>query len=162
MNLIILTPVRTIRELAVQRVQLKEHLSANRNMTSGSYFRLMGLAGIEAMCTVPLGSFIIYLNASNGIQPWVSWSYIHNNFSVVDQIPSVVWHQDRLSVTGIELTRYLTVFCAFVFFAFFGFAEEARRNYRNVYTSFAKKVGLLTGTESSRAWTGTGFVVLPA
>jgi len=56
--------------------------------------------------------------------------------------------------------HYFTVFCAFVFFVFFGFADEARRNYRIVYISFAKKIGLLTGTDSSRTWTGTGFVVL--
>ena len=150
MNLILLSPVHTIRELAVQRAQLKEHPFANRNMSSGSYLRLMCLAGIEVVYTVPLGSFIIYLNTSNGIQPWVSWSNIHYDFSYVDQIPSVVWHQDQPMVTGIELTRYLTVFCAFVFFAFFGFADEARRNYRIVYISFAKKIGLLTGTDSSR------------
>jgi pheromone a factor receptor len=36
--------------------------------------------------------------------------------------------------------------CAFVFFAFFGFAEEARQNYRRVFTSLAGRVGYLTSS----------------
>ena len=153
--------VRTIRELSIRRAQFKELLSANRNMSSGRYFRLMGLAGVEVMFTIPMGAFSIYLNASGPpINRWVSWANTHYDFSRVDQIPSVVWHQNQLTVAGIELTRYAVVFCAFLFFAFFGFADEARRNYRLAYTSFAKKVRLSTGTDSTGTWTGTGFVIL--
>ncbi|KIM66574.1 hypothetical protein SCLCIDRAFT_1211339 [Scleroderma citrinum Foug A] len=149
--------IRTIRELSIRRAQFKELLSANRNMTSGRYFRLMVLAGVEVMFTVPLGAFSIYLNASGApVNRWVSWANTHYDFSRVEQIPSVVWHQNQLTVAGIELTRYVVVFCAFVFFALFGFADEARRNYRLAYTSFAKKVGLSTGTDSSATWSGTG------
>ncbi|KAL4070140.1 pheromone A receptor-domain-containing protein [Scleroderma yunnanense] len=149
--------IRTIRELAVRRAQFEELLSANRNMTSSRYFRLMGLAGIEVLCTLPLGAYAIYLNSSAAqIQPWISWSNTHYDFSLVGQYPSVVWHSDQLNVISIELSRYVVVFCAFVFFGFFGFADEARRNYRLAYTSFAKKVGLTTATDSPGTWTGTG------
>jgi len=132
-------------------------------MTSGRYFRLMGLAGVEVMLTVPLGAFSIYLNASGApVNRWVSWSNTHYDFSRVEQFPSVIWRQDQLTEGSIELTRYVVVFCAFLFFALFGFADEARRNYRLAYTSFAKKVGLSTVTDSSGTWPGTGFVVLLA
>jgi hypothetical protein len=42
--------------------------------------------------------------------------------------------------------RWLLVACSFVFFAFFGFGDEAGRHYRLVYTSLASRIGLSTST----------------
>ncbi|KAI6016733.1 pheromone A receptor-domain-containing protein [Pisolithus marmoratus] len=146
----------TIRELALRRAQFKELLSANRNMSSSRYFRLMGLAAIEVLGTIPIGAYIIYLNVTiSPIQPWISWVDTHYDFSRVAQYPSVVWHADHQTAVSLQMSRYLFVACAFIFFSFFGFADEARRNYRLAYTSFAKKVGISTGTMSSGTW-GTG------
>jgi len=118
----------------------------------------MGLAGIEVLCTVPLASFVIYLNLTvNSVQAYVSWDYAHADFSFVDQIPSVVWKADQMGVVSIELSRWFTILCAVVFFAFFGFADEARRNYQLVFVSVAKRVGLSTGFVSdSGTWTANG------
>ncbi|KAH7882760.1 pheromone A receptor-domain-containing protein [Phlebopus sp. FC_14] len=150
--------VMTIRELAIRRAQFKELLSANKNLSSGRYFRLMGLAGIEVLCTVPLGAYSIYLNSTaEPIQRWISWSNTHYDFSRVGQYPSVVWHENQLTVISIQLSRYFIIICALIFFAFFGFADEAKRNYRLAYESVAKRVGLSTGTISTTgSWTANG------
>ncbi|KAI6041179.1 STE3-domain-containing protein [Pisolithus marmoratus] len=152
----------TIRELALRRAQFKELLSANRNMSSSRYFRLMGLAAIEVLGTIPIGAYIIYLNVTiSPIQSWISWANTHYDFSRVAQYPSVVWHVNHQMAVSLQMSRYLFVACAFIFifFSFFGFADEARRNYRLAYTSFAKKVGISTGTMSGGTW-GTGYVLL--
>ncbi|KAI6007087.1 pheromone A receptor-domain-containing protein [Pisolithus albus] len=150
----------TIRELALRRAQFKELLSANRNMSSSRYFRLMGLAGIEVLCTIPLGAYTVYLNVTvSPIQPWISWANTHYDFSRVAQYPYVVWTENYQMAVSLQLSRYLIVACAFIFFAFFGFADEARRNYRMAYTSIAKKVGMTTGMVTSGTW-GTGYVSL--
>ncbi|KAI6143277.1 STE3-domain-containing protein [Pisolithus tinctorius] len=146
----------TIRELALRRAQFKELLSANRNMSSSRYFRLMGLAGIEVLGTIPIGAYTIYLNVTvEPIQPWISWANTHYDFSRVAQYPSVVWQAESSMAVSLQMSRWLYVACAFVFFGFFGFADEARRNYRLAYTSIAKKVGISTGMLSSGTW-GTG------
>ncbi|KAG9310932.1 STE3-domain-containing protein [Chiua virens] len=143
----------TIRELAIRRAQFKEFLSANRSLSSSRYFRLMGLAGVEMLFTVPLGCWSIYINLTTStVEPYVNWDSAHANFGTIEQVPSVVWKQDSLSVASIETSRYGAVFCALLFFVFFGFADEARKNYRLAYTSVAKRVGL--STESFSA-TGT-------
>ncbi|KAF8553269.1 STE3-domain-containing protein [Imleria badia] len=149
---------RTIRELAVRRAQFKEFLSTNRNLSSSRYFRLMGLAGIEILCTVPLASFGIYLNlATTPVQPYVNWANAHNELSVIFQVPSEMWRATTVSTVSSELSRWLVVVCAVVFFAFFGFADEARRNYRLAYASVAKRVGLSTGSISATGtWTANG------
>jgi pheromone a factor receptor len=122
----------------------------------------MGLAGIEVLCTVPLACYSIYLNLTSvPLQAYVSWDYAHANFGLIDQIPSVAWQADPVEVLSIELSRWFIVICAVVFFAFFGFADEARRNYRLALVSVAKRVGLSTGSISdSGTWTVNGYVTL--
>ncbi|KAG1763918.1 pheromone A receptor-domain-containing protein [Suillus occidentalis] len=150
--------VRTIIELAQRRAQFMEFLCVNKNLSSSRYFRLMGLAGIEMLCTIPLGIYVIYLNATaQPISPWISWADTHLDFSRIEQIPSVFWRTSNPTVLSLELSRWLLVVCAFVFFAFFGFADEARKNYRLAYVSVAKRVGLSTaGTVSSGGSWSTG------
>ncbi|KAH7924993.1 STE3-domain-containing protein [Leucogyrophana mollusca] len=149
--------ILTIRALAQRRSEFKELLSANKNLNSGRYFRLMGLAGIEVCCTLPLGAYSIYLNASaEEIQRWVSWENTHYDFSRVGQYPSIIWRMNSLTVLSLELSRWLVVVCAFIFFGFFGFADEAKKNYRLAYFSVAKTVGLSTGNMTSGLWSSTG------
>jgi len=139
--------VLTVRELAIRRAQFLELLSANRNLSSGRYFRLMGLASIEVLCTVPLGAYSIYLNVTTEpIEPWISWENVHVDFSHVNQVPSIIWRQTPEAVTSLELSRWSVVICAFIFFGFFGFADEAKKHYRLAYTSAAKRLGLSTGS----------------
>ena len=47
---------------------------------------------------------------------------------------------------GLEVFRWSLVLCAFVFFALFGFADEARQHYRLVYTTLASRIGYSTFT----------------
>jgi pheromone a factor receptor len=138
-----------------------EFLCVNKNLSSSRYFRLMGLAGIEMLCTIPLGIYVIYLNATaQPVFPWISWADTHSDFSRVEQIASVFWRMDNPTVLSLELSRWLLVVCAFIFFAFFGFADEARKNYRLAYVSVAKRVGLSTaGTVSTGGSWSTGYVV---
>jgi pheromone a factor receptor len=148
----------TIRELAVRRAQFKEFLSANKNLSSSRYLRLMGLAGIEIITTVPVASYFMYSNiAGSPVAPYVSWANVHSNFYDIQTVPAVVWRSTPTLALGFEISRYFIVFCALVFFAFFGFADEARRNYRLAYMSVAKRVGVSTGSISATGtWTANG------
>jgi pheromone a factor receptor len=132
--------------------QFNELLSGHRNLTHNRYIRLMFLAGIEMACTIPLGSWVIAVNVMAGVFPWLGWADTHYGFSRVDKIPAIIWRNDPASNSGLEFTRWSVVVCAMVFFAFFGFADEARKNYRSAVESVAKKVGYstftLTGTRS--------------
>ncbi|KAH7911860.1 pheromone A receptor-domain-containing protein [Hygrophoropsis aurantiaca] len=149
--------ILTIRALAQRRSEFKELLSANKNLNSGRYFRLMAVAGIEVCCTLPLGAYSIYLNAAaQPIQRWVSWENTHYDFSRVGQYPALIWRSSSLTVLSLELSRWLVILCAFIFFGFFGFADEAKKNYRLAYFSVAKKVGLSTGSMSSGIFSSTG------
>jgi len=141
--------ILSIKAFNQSRTQIKEILSSNSNLSASRYFRLMALAGVEILCTVPLASYDLYLNVKAGITPWVSWDNVHFGFSRVDQTASIVWRSDPILNSSLEITRWAIVICAFIFFGFFGFADEAKKNYRGALDSVAKRMGYTrTGTAS--------------
>jgi len=124
----------------------------------------MALATIELVCTIPFATYFIIINASGGqVFPYKGWADLHFHWSFVGQFPAELWRLDRKAEIALELTRWLVVVCAFVFFAFFGFADEARRQYRRACTAvfqnrfvrklvparFAKKSGAAKLPQSS-------------
>ncbi len=117
-----------------RRAQFNAYLTSNTSLTANRYFRLMGIASLEIICTIPISAYGLYLNVMAGpVYPWISWEDTHFNYSKVNQYPAVLWRTDRNAVISFELSRWLAPFCAFVFFAFFGFAQEARANYYKAF-----------------------------
>jgi len=148
--------ILTLRAFSKRRSRFKELLAANNNLNSNRYFRLMALAGVDLSCTIPMSAYAIAQNISGHIQPWRSWEDTHLHFSRVGLYPALFWRNDRHVRDSIELSRWSTVVCAFIFFALFGFADEARKNYRIAYESFARRVGYSTGSMGSGATSSTG------
>ena len=110
----------------------------------------MALAATEVVFTTPQAIFLIWLNATaTPVGPWRGWADTHFAFSRVEQFPAVVWHQNHLLAVSFEFSRWVTVLCALVFFAFFGFADEARKNYRKAFWWLAKPFGFRPSTIQS-------------
>jgi pheromone a factor receptor len=114
------------------------------------HFRLMALASSELLLGIPWSVYAcLYLNiAIYHIEPYKSWDNVHARFSAVGQFPAFEWKQNSITVVSVELTRWATIVCAFIFFGLFGFAGEARKNYRIAINSIAKKVGYTTFASS--------------
>jgi pheromone a factor receptor len=119
-------------------------MSSNRNLNRSRYFRLMALASINILGITPLAIYWLVYNATNGVKPWVSWADTHSFYSRIPQIAAFQWKSNHAVVVGLEGYRWSLVACAVEFFAFFGFADEARHYYRLVYTSFATRIGIST------------------
>jgi pheromone a factor receptor len=148
----------TIIAFYKNRSQCLALLSNDGNASSGRFIRLMCLASADVLFVIPLGLLHIGLQTrANPVYPWISWEYIHIYYSHVDQFPAVIWRSNPLIVMGLESSRWTVVFCAFVFFGFFGFADEARRHYRLGFQFVAKRVGMSTGSSGSGD-TSRGFL----
>jgi pheromone a factor receptor len=119
-------------------------MSSTPGLSRGRYIRLMSISAVEILGTIPLGTFYIVHNSKLGVTQWRGWTYTHANYSAVYQIPASIWKNNPNSVLVLELYRWSLVLCAFLFFAFFGFANEARQNYRRLYTSIAGRIGYST------------------
>ena len=125
----------TLWSFLQRQAQFSKFISSNSSLTMSRYFRLMALAGVELLFTTPLSVFLMVLNATaQPLDPWVSWDDTHSNFGRVRLIPAVVWSMNRWLAVGIQVNRWSGPFCAFLFFSFFGFAAEARKNYRTAFS----------------------------
>jgi hypothetical protein len=140
--------VLTLRAFLKRRAEFNQFLASNSSLTVNRYFRLMGLATTEILLNTPVSVYGIYLNiVDNPIQPWKGWADAHFNYSAVDLIPAFEWRSTFTSEISLELSRWSLVFCAFLFFGFFGFADEARKRYRLAFWAVAKPFGFTPSTK---------------
>ncbi|EGN92607.1 hypothetical protein SERLA73DRAFT_79423 [Serpula lacrymans var. lacrymans S7.3] len=132
----------TLRAFYKRRLQFSEFITSSTSLNVSRYLRLMMLAVIEMMCTIPIGIYSMYIS-TQGVQlfPYISWANVHYQFSYVEQVPSVIWQSDPSYLVSVELTHWLFPICAILFFALFGFAGEAQKNYRAVFFWTANRVG---------------------
>ncbi|KAF8468710.1 pheromone receptor [Russula ochroleuca] len=138
--------VRSIYTFYKRQRQFSQIMVHSQGLKRGRYLRLMALSGTEIIGTIPLGTYFIVNNAKGGVTPWQGWAYTHSHYSDVVQVPSSVWKNNPSTSGGMETFRWSLVACAFIFFAFFGFADEARQHYRRAYTSIASRIGFSTFT----------------
>ncbi|KAJ3832839.1 pheromone receptor [Lentinula raphanica] len=143
--------VLSLYAFAQRRLEFAQFMSTNKTLSFGRYFRLMALAMTEMICTVPLTILLIWLSATQSpVQPWISLANTHLDYSRVDQYPSVIYNANPLFVLGILFTRWASVACALIFFAFFGFAEEARRHYVLWYRAILRFAGIKSSETTNR------------
>nr|UWI70536.1 pheromone receptor B2 [Pleurotus eryngii] len=150
--------ILTLRAFMIRRVQFKQFLSRSGSLTANRYFRLMALATIELSLNTPISAYGVYLTAtSSPIQPWRGLADAHFDWYTIDTFPAVLWRGNRTVVTSLELTRWSIVLCGLIFFAFFGFAEEARKQYRLAYQSVTGKLAFLLPKPPANSLTKLGY-----
>ncbi|THU83841.1 STE3-like pheromone receptor [Dendrothele bispora CBS 962.96] len=132
----------TLRSFYMRRLQFNQLTRANSALNPSRYFRLMLLAIIDILCTIPLGVYTIYTSLHGlPLAPWISWDDTHFDFGRIVQYPTLIWRNTPGLSSAIEVNRWLPVACAFAFFIIFGFAEEARKSYRRAFLFVGKPFG---------------------
>ncbi|KAH6907369.1 pheromone receptor Rcb2 B44 [Coprinopsis sp. MPI-PUGE-AT-0042] len=126
----------------MRRIQFSSFLNSGTTLTMSRYLRLMGLALVEMCCTTPLAIFVIVLNSKIAPSPYISWEDTHWGYSQIQQVPRAIWGMSKLLTVSFELTRWLAPFSAILFFIFFGFAEEAKKQYAAAFTALLKRFGI--------------------
>ncbi|KIL64378.1 hypothetical protein M378DRAFT_163415 [Amanita muscaria Koide BX008] len=130
-----------LRAFLRRRAEFSQVLSCNSALSFNRYLRLMLLATLEIVINVPISSYGLYLNATKvPIYPWNGWSDLHFDWYKINAYPAFLWRSNKSLVATLELSRWSPIICAFVFFSFFGFAQEARKNYRALLFSVTKRL----------------------
>ena len=134
-------PALIIRAFMKRRKQFKDLIVFDSNLTYNYYWRLIALASLDFCFTIPLAIRTITVGVLLHVDPWVSWADTHSRYSRVYQIPRIILDLHPALEYSFEITRWAAVLCAFVFFGFFGFVNEATRNYRLLASTIAKFFG---------------------
>lgn len=120
----------------------RNHMKLNPSSKhNGLYLRLMAVSLIEILGTIPIGTYNIVSTARMGVVPWKGWAVVHRHYSEVEQIASSIWRNDSVGALNLERFRWSLVASAFLFFALFGLASEAREHYYSLYLSLARRMG---------------------
>jgi pheromone a factor receptor len=120
--------------------------SSTSGFSRSRYLRLIAISSVEVSGTIPLATFYIVYGAKNGLKPWKSWADTHSHYSVIVQVPGSAWENVPEAAVGLEMSRWSLVACAFLFFALFGLAAEAREQYHRLYKSLARCIGYSMST----------------
>ncbi|KAI0752093.1 GPCR fungal pheromone mating factor [Fomes fomentarius] len=102
--------------------------NASSSLTPNCYLRLMALAITEVIWQITLTVLPMYDNIAFGLRPWTNWADVHSDWLRVDQ-----YHQaDFLPAYRRQMILFFFVMPAssLLFFLFFGFGEQAMKDYR--------------------------------
>ncbi|KIJ64368.1 hypothetical protein HYDPIDRAFT_154822 [Hydnomerulius pinastri MD-312] len=122
-----------------RRISFATHLqNSNSTLTTHRYLRLMAMAVTEIVWGTALTSFDLYNNIAPGLRVWDNWADVHSNFSRVDLFATIELPPAFLNAQ--YLFWWSMPASAFIFFIFFGFGEEARKEYSKVISLFRRHV----------------------
>ncbi|TFY75333.1 hypothetical protein EWM64_g8679 [Hericium alpestre] len=112
-----------------RRMMFAKHLQqSNSGLTTARYFRLMLMAVVEMFWTIVVSALNVYFTTRSGLRPWTGWGDVHFDFPQIGQFPFVLISMDDRRWT-FALWWTLPV-SSYIFFLFFGFGEDALREYR--------------------------------
>lgn len=119
-------------------------LSSNTTLDHSRYYRAIILGCMDAVLTLPLSIFLMWSNAvpEGPVQPWPGWTYVHDDFSKVRLIPAFIWRADRWTAFTVKWDEWVAVFCAVVFFLFFGISPDTRNAYQSLFWAIASRIGI--------------------
>lgn len=143
--------VFTIKQFMKHRREFDSIVSSSvdRKLTSYRYFRLMLFASLDAFIFLPLNIVLLVFGANQPFYPWNGLADLHINFSRVGLFPAALWRTNQHTITEILITPGASIGSAFMFFAFFGLAEEARVHYRLLFNATREWCDRLTGRSTT-------------
>ena len=127
-----------LRNFIRHRLTFSSHLHVKTHsnnihyaLTPNRYLRLISMALTEMLWGTALTAFNLYNNVNSGLRPYTSWARVHSNFNRVQMLPMILVPQKNIP------TMMLFWWCipasSIIFFVFFGFGEDAVKEYKRVW-----------------------------
>ncbi|PVG02650.1 STE3-domain-containing protein [Serendipita vermifera] len=144
--------VMTIRLFLAQRKEFDAVLaSGSTNINKDRYFRLLWLAATAVVIHLPLASWALIVNATAfTVHPWISWEDTHSNYMRISYFTRFLLSQNRQNVTFYSISYWAVVLCGVNFFIFFGFGEEASKQYKVILGAILRPFGIKYPKEKKR------------
>ncbi|KAJ6484726.1 fungal pheromone STE3G-protein-coupled receptor, partial [Mycena sanguinolenta] len=126
--------VLALRALAAARANIAEVLAPYKGLTHSRFLRLVSLTFAILFFSSPAALLNIAANATAAaLATEVSGGASPFGFGVIARIPRSIWASNETNLFTVELGRWLAPACALFFFAFHGFAGDAREHYKRAF-----------------------------
>jgi len=98
------------------------------SLSPSRYIRLMIMTFFLGTWNVVLISVSASNEYTSGLQPWIDWAFVHEDFSFIGQYRNSVFAAPALRC--LYMLWWAVPLSSLSFFAFFGIGEEAMKDYR--------------------------------
>ncbi|VDC04735.1 unnamed protein product [Peniophora sp. CBMAI 1063] len=120
-----------------QSRDINHFLQSNDSVSRTNYFRLLTLASIDILLTLPVGIATLVLDVedvlSYGLIPfYLGWAHDHTDWQPVSFSYADLVSQGTSAVAADYLSQWTSPVLAFVIFGLFGVTSEARASYWRV------------------------------
>lgn len=124
--------------------------NSDSNLNTGRFLRLIALSSTEMLFSVPFSAWVLAEN-SRRLVPTDSWENIHYQWSRVIFI-SIASHSSSVQEYALtNFARWVPIFTAFLYFAFFGMQEEAMSGYSLAWACLVRGANTMTGLNGWRS-----------
>ncbi|KDQ23635.1 B mating type pheromone receptor [Pleurotus ostreatus PC15] len=115
-----------------RRITFAAHLqNSNSALTPNRYLRLIAMSITEMLYGSALTSLNLYNNTLNGLRTYKSWEDVHFGFGRIDTYAKILYPQKFYKL--MLLFWWTMPITAVIFFVFFGFGEEAKKEYGKLW-----------------------------
>ena len=133
-----------------QNSDINDFLRSTTSVSRKTYFRILALASIDIMLTLPIGIVNVVLNATaalaqGGLPFYWGWSVLHTDWEPVGISYADLKANGTASLGQFYFSHWTSPALAFVIFGLFGLSSEARASYWYI----ACTVGTWFGLRSS-------------
>ncbi|VDB95773.1 unnamed protein product [Peniophora sp. CBMAI 1063] len=115
--------------------EMNQFLQSNNSVSRTNYFRILALASIDILLTLPIGVAIIVLNVKDQLSSfdrfpfYYGWTYDHTDWQPVSFSFADIVSEGPFNVAALYFTYWTSPALAFVIFGLFGITSEARASY---------------------------------
>ena len=141
-----------------QRQDVNRFLQSNDSISRTNYFRILALASIDVLLTLPFGIASIALTVSGslstpgGMPFYRGWTFDHSDWSPVGFSYAEIVASGPSNVGQVYFSQWTSPILAFVIFGLFGVTSEARASYQRTIRTIREWLGWKpTPPQASRA-----------
>ena len=130
-----------------QRKDVNRFLQSNGSVTRTNYFRILALASIDILLTLPFGVVTIALNVSDqlsepfGLSFYFGWTIDHTKWDPVGVSYAEIVAEGKANVAELYFYCWTSPILAFAIFGLFGVTSEARASYWRIIRSIGGWLG---------------------
>ncbi|KZV71825.1 STE3-domain-containing protein [Peniophora sp. CONT] len=134
---------RVVRILYRQSKDVNNFLRSNDSVSRTNYIRILLLASIDVVLTLPVGvayialNILVALEPSNSMPFYPGWYHIHSVWSPKTMTYAELGARGTSSVVLQYFQHWTSPVLAFAIFGLFGVTAEARSSYRRVFCTVA-------------------------